>query len=160
MPPLLSILLPLCCFLLVAPPPGPRGDNLCLPAVYQHLVLGQGACEDLSPSLSSLCTLSQPVFELGVFGIGRKWQGGAGLTTGASGQWDKGLEHGGLLGWTSFRCWVENIPSSFSLDMPSVWGCARRPQRVKLSGTFCLTLCVALKAFGCIALFSSLPSLV
>lgn len=49
MPPLLSILLPLCCFLPVAPPPGPRGDNLCLPPVYKHLVLG--TCEGLSPSL-------------------------------------------------------------------------------------------------------------
>lgn len=56
MPPLLSTLLPLCRFLLVAPPPGPRGDHLCLPPVYKHLVLG--ACEDLSPSFFSVYPVS------------------------------------------------------------------------------------------------------
>lgn len=59
-----------------------------------------------------------------------------------------------LFAWTSFRCWMEE---SFFQPRPSVQGCTRK---VKFSGTFCLTICVASEAFGCITPFLSLPSLV
>lgn len=115
MPPLLSILLPLCCFLLVAPPPGPRGDNLCLPPVYKHLVLG--VCEDLSPSLFSMYPVSACLQAWCVWDGEELRQGGAGsAAAGAAGQWDKGLEHGGdsLLGPPSDAGWRS---PSFSLDL-------------------------------------------
>lgn len=139
-------------------PQGPEATTSASLLSINIFVLG--ACEDLSPSLFSVYPVSACLRAWCVWDWEELRQGGAGLAAaGAAGQWDKGLEHGGVswLGPPSDAAWRS---PSFSLDIPSVQGCTRRPQRVNFSGTFCLTICVASEAFGCIALFLSLPSLV
>lgn len=118
--------------LLVAPPPGPRGDILCLPPVYKHLVLRGPPVKPCHP-LSSVYPVSACLRAWCVWDWEGLWQGEAGLTAaGAAGQWYKGLEHGGdsWLGPPSDAGWRS---PSFSLDLSSVQGRARRPQRVKFS---------------------------